>query len=99
MDKVTHAPGDGPFAQTTRGAHVGEIEGFLGPPRGGKTGAVPQRVDTGEHHLRLRGDQFRQVGMDELRAHFLQQFPHRFVATGGPDADALVAQKFDRISA
>ena len=99
MNKVAHAPGDGPFTQTTGGPHVGEIEGFLGPPWGGKTGTVPQRVDTGEHHFRLRGDQLRQVSMDELRAHFLQQFSHRFVATGSPDADALVAQKFDRISA
>ena len=99
MNKVTHAPGNGPFAQTAGCPHVGEIEGFLGTPRGGEAGAVPQRVDTGEHHFRLRGNQLRQVSMDELRAHFLQQFSHRFVATGSPDADALVAQKFDRISA
>ena len=99
MNKVTYPPGNGPFAQTAGGPHVGEIEGFLGPPRRGKTGAVPQRIDSGEHHLRLRGDQLRQVGMDELCAHFLQQFSHRLVATGSPDANALVAQKFDRISA
>ncbi len=99
MNKVTHAPGDGPFAQTTRGAHVGEIKGFLGTPRRGKTGAVPQRIDTGEHHLGLRGDQFRQIGMDKFSAHFLQELTHRLIATGGPHADAFVAQKLDRISA
>jgi hypothetical protein len=60
---------------------------------------VPQRIDTGEHHFRLRGNQLRQVGMDKFCAHFLQQFAHRFVATGSPDANALVAQKLDRISA
>ncbi len=99
MDKVTHAPGNGPFAQAARGAHVGEVKGFLRAPRGGKTGAVPQRIDTGEHHFRLRRNQLRQVGMDKLCAHFLQQLTHRFIATGRPDADALVAQKLDRVSA
>ncbi|CZZ50276.1 Uncharacterised protein [Enterobacter hormaechei] len=99
MNKVTHAPGDGPFTQTARGAHVGEIKGFLGTPRGGKTGAVPQRIDTGEHHLGLRGDQLRQIGMDKFSAHFLQELTHRLIATSGPHADAFVAQKLDRISA
>jgi hypothetical protein len=37
--------------------------------------------------------------MDKLCAHFLQQPTHRLIATGGPDADAFVAQKLDRISA
>lgn len=37
--------------------------------------------------------------MDKLCAHFLQQLTHRLVATGSPDANAFVAQKFDRISA
>ena len=31
MNKVTHAPCDGPFTQTARGAHVGEIKGFRYP--------------------------------------------------------------------
>jgi len=60
---------------------------------------VPQRIDSGQHHFCLGRDQFCQIGMDKLCAHFLQQFSHRFIATGGPDADAFIAQKLHRIAA
>ncbi|MNC82133.1 hypothetical protein D3C75_1355280 [compost metagenome] len=60
---------------------------------------MPERIDPGEHRFCLRRDQFRQVGMDKLYAHFLQQFTHRFITAGGPDADAFIAQKLHRIAA
>ncbi|MNP12587.1 hypothetical protein D3C76_1048270 [compost metagenome] len=98
MHEVAHAPGHGPFAETAGGAHVGEIKRLLSAPRRSKAGAVPQRIDTGEHGFGLRRNQLRQIGVDKFRAHFLQEFTHRFVTTGGSDADAFLTQKLDRIS-
>ncbi|MNS70402.1 hypothetical protein D3C72_1037450 [compost metagenome] len=99
MHKVAYAPGDGPFTEAASGANVGQVERLLRSPGRGKAGAVPQCIDSGEHDFGLRRHQLCQIGVDEFRAHFLQEFTHRFVATGGSDADAFLTQKLDRISA
>ena len=91
MNKVTYAPGYGPLAQTAGSTNVGQIKSFLSSPWRGETGAVPQRVNAGQHHFCLRRNQLGQIRMHKLCAHFLQQLAHRFVATGGSDADAFAA--------
>ncbi len=74
MNKVTHAPGNGPLER--RVALVGgSKEACRFPTERSKTGAVPQGCRFRQASLSPERDQLRQVGMDKLCAHFCSSLP------------------------